>query len=82
MNHEYKNEVQSEVTMILVIWKIFYDFKGQESALTCLVQDMQHVNDYSPTTLQPISYDNFTYFTGESIVWIDDSDEKILGTEL
>ena len=66
MNHEYKNEVQSEVTAILIIWKTFYDFKAQESALTVLAQDMQHVNDYTPTTLQPISYDNFAYFTGKS----------------
>ena len=44
---------------------------------------MQHVNDYTPTTLQPISYDNFAYFTGkESIFEIEDSDEKILGTEI
>merc|ERR1711990_551261 len=48
MNHDYKNEVQSE---------------GQECALTVLAQDMQHINDYSTTTLQPISYDNFAYFT-------------------
>ena len=69
MNHDYKNEVQSEVTAILVVWKIFYDFKGQESVQNVLAQDMQHVNDYSTTTLQPISYDNFAYFTGmDSIV--------------
>ena len=42
MNHEYKNEVQSEVTAILIISKTFYDFKAQESALTVLAQDMQH----------------------------------------
>ena len=77
MNHDYKNEVQSEVTAILVAWKIFYNFQGQESAVTVLAQDMQHINDYSTTTLQPISYDNFAYFTGkESIVQIENSDEK------
>ena len=69
MNHEYKNEVQSEVTAISLKRQTFYDFKGQESPLLVLPQEMQHVNDYTPTSLQPISYDNFAYFTGKESIF-------------
>ena len=66
MSHGYKNEIPSEVSNSFGPKKDFsMILKGQESALHVLAQDMQHVNDYSATTLQQMSYDNFAYFTGK-----------------
>ena len=66
MNQDFKNEVPSEVSYRTASLKKRFSIVFQSQPLS--VQEGQifpQLNDYGSTSLQPYSYDNFDYFTGE-----------------
>ena len=67
MNQDFKNEVPADVSNRAASpIKRFSQVVQSQPLSVQEAQSFLQLNDYSSTTLQPYSYDNFDYFSGET----------------